>query len=63
MTQLPEDGYQFGDVVVDVLNLRLTVSGVVRLLEPKSFRLLQFLVENRRRVVPKDEILNVVWEG
>jgi eukaryotic-like serine/threonine-protein kinase len=63
VTQLPEDGYQFGDVVVDVLNLRLTVSGVVRLLEPKSFRLLQFLVENRRRVVPKDEILNVVWEG
>ncbi|MES1261402.1 MAG: winged helix-turn-helix domain-containing protein, partial [Acidobacteriota bacterium] len=29
----------------------------------KSFRLLQFLVENRHRVVPKDEILSVVWAG
>ena len=52
MTQLPEVRYQFGDVILDVLNLKLTVSGVQRALEPKSFRLLQFLVENRTRVVP-----------
>ncbi len=63
MTQLPEDRYRFGDVVLDVLNLKLTVSGAPRSLEPKSFRLLQFLIENRRRVVPKAEILNVIWEG
>jgi Tol biopolymer transport system component/DNA-binding winged helix-turn-helix (wHTH) protein len=35
----------------------------VRPLEPKSFRLVQFLIENRHRVVPKDEVLSVVWQG
>ncbi len=63
MTDLPQHAYRFGDVLLDLSNLRLTVSGEVRLLEPKSFRLLQFLIENRHRVVPKDEILGVVWEG
>jgi Tol biopolymer transport system component/DNA-binding winged helix-turn-helix (wHTH) protein len=63
MTHLPADRYHFGDVILDVLNLRLTVLGTVRPLEPKSLHLLQFLIENRDRVVPKDEILNAVWEG
>jgi len=30
-------------------------------LEPKSFRLLEFLIENRDRVVEKEEIFRVVW--
>lgn len=55
--------YQFGDCALDLLNLRLTVGGEVRTLEPKSFRTLQFLIENRHRVVSKDEILAAVWEG
>ena len=61
--ELTSDIYVFGEVRLDVSNLRLTVSGELRPLEPKSFRLLQFLVENRHRVVPKEEILTVVWEG
>src|SRR5579872_3628312 len=61
--KLQQDVYQFGNVHVDVSNLRLTVDGEARPLEPKSFRLLQFLIENRHRVVPKEEILAVVWEG
>ena len=63
MTQLPQGCYRFGDVMLDVLNLRLTVAGEVRPLEPKSFRLVQFLIENRHRLVPKEEILSVVWQG
>ncbi len=63
MTELPQTCYRFGDVVLDLANLRLNVFGEARSLEPKSFRLLQFLIENRHRVVPKDEILTVVWEG
>jgi Tol biopolymer transport system component/DNA-binding winged helix-turn-helix (wHTH) protein len=43
------------------LNLQLTVDGVVRPLEPKAFRLLQFLIENAGRAVSKDEILAAVW--
>ena len=57
----PELPYRFDDVVVDPSNLRLTVGGVVRPVEPKSFRLLQFLIENRDRAVSKDEIFQAVW--
>jgi Tol biopolymer transport system component/DNA-binding winged helix-turn-helix (wHTH) protein len=63
MTELPQPCYRFGDVLLDSSNLRLTVSGEVRTLEPKAFRLLQFLIENRQRVVTKDRILAEVWEG
>jgi Tol biopolymer transport system component/DNA-binding winged helix-turn-helix (wHTH) protein len=62
MIELPEPPYYFDEVVLDPSNLRLTVAGAVRQLEPKSFRLLQFLIQNRQRVVPKDEVLRVVWE-
>jgi Tol biopolymer transport system component/DNA-binding winged helix-turn-helix (wHTH) protein len=55
--------HRFGNVVVDSSNLRVTVDGEPRALEPKSFRLLQFLIENRGRVVSKEEILQAVWAG
>jgi Tol biopolymer transport system component/DNA-binding winged helix-turn-helix (wHTH) protein len=63
MMELPQTLYTFGNVKLDISNVRLTVAGELRPLEPKSFRLVQFLVENRHRVVPKDEILTVVWQG
>jgi len=62
MMELPQRLYRFDGFVLDPLNLRLTANGEKRSLEPKSFRLLQFLIENRSRVVSKDEILRVVWE-
>jgi Tol biopolymer transport system component/DNA-binding winged helix-turn-helix (wHTH) protein len=55
--------YRFENVDVDPQNHRVTVGEAVRTLEPKSFRLLQFLIENRRRVVTKAEIVSSVWEG
>src|ERR1022692_4267363 len=63
MMGLPEGTYRFNRFGLDPLNLRLTADGENRPLEPKSFRLLLFLIENRSRVVPKEEILSVVWEG
>jgi len=53
--------YRFGSIEIDVANLQLTVDGTVRPLEPKAFRLLQFLLENTGRAVPKDEIMDAVW--
>jgi Tol biopolymer transport system component/DNA-binding winged helix-turn-helix (wHTH) protein len=61
--ELPGAVYRFGRYELDLLNVRLTAEGVVCPLEPKSLRLLQFLIENRQRVVPKEELLTVVWEG
>src|SRR3974377_1565086 len=53
--------YRFDDVEIDVSNLRVTVGSEVRPLEPKSFRLLLFLVENPCRALTKDEIMAAVW--
>jgi Tol biopolymer transport system component/DNA-binding winged helix-turn-helix (wHTH) protein len=53
--------YRFADVELDVQNLRLTIGSEVRPLEPKSFRLLLFLVENAGKTVSKEEILASVW--
>ena len=55
--------YRFDHVLIDIQNLRLTVGAEIRPLEPKAFRLLQFLVENPGRVVTKEEILKAVWAG
>lgn len=55
--------YEFDDVRIDVQNLRVTVGKEIRPLEPKSFRLLVFLVENPGRALTKDEIMAAVWPG
>lgn len=53
--------YRFDEVEIDVQNLTVTVSSENRPLEPKSFRLLLFLVENPGRALPKEEIMAAVW--
>src|SRR5450631_2188700 len=55
--------YRFDNVQIDVQNLRLTVGTEIRPLEPKSFRLLVFLLENPGRALTKDEIMAAVWPG
>jgi serine/threonine-protein kinase len=53
--------YRLDNIEIDVQNLRVTVDSEIRPLEPKSFRLLLFLVQNSGRVLPKDEIMAAVW--
>src|SRR6266851_3149347 len=53
--------YRFDSVEIDVSNLRVTVGLEIRPLEPKSFRLLLFLVQNPHRVIPKEELMAAVW--
>ena len=36
-------------------------AGEVLLLEPKAFKVLQFLLHNPVRAIPKDELLDAVW--
>ncbi len=61
MKDLKNRRYRFDEVEVDVQNLRVTVGSEIRPLEPKAFRLLLFLIENPGRVLPKEEIMAVVW--
>ena len=37
-------------------------AGAAVALEPKAFKLLVFLIENRDRLVEKEEILDVLWK-
>jgi TolB-like protein/Flp pilus assembly protein TadD len=55
--------WQFGEVVVDTALHRVLVAGVARDLEPKTFRLLQFLIEHRDHVATKEELLAAIWDG
>lgn len=53
--------YEFGDVRVDMRRMVVTVRGAPVALEPKSFDVLRYLIENRDRLVGKDDLLNAVW--
>jgi TolB-like protein/DNA-binding winged helix-turn-helix (wHTH) protein len=55
--------FQFGQHSLDTETVELKAGSVAVDLEPQTFLLLQFLVENRDRVVSKDEIFEAVWEG
>src|SRR5262245_27714975 len=55
-------GYQFDDVAVGLRTFSVSKGGAVVGLEPKAFQELVFLIENRDRVVEKDDLLNAVWK-
>lgn len=55
--------YQFADFELDTDRVELRSNGMVVAVEPQVFALLQLLIENRNRVVPKDEIVDKVWNG
>ena len=55
--------YEFGDVTVHLRRLEVRRAGDVVALEPKAFDVLRHLLENRDRLVTKDELLDVVWNG
>lgn len=55
--------YQFDDVVIETRSHRLLRGGTALEVEPKAFRVLLYLVENHGRVVPKDELVQAVWDG
>jgi Tol biopolymer transport system component/DNA-binding winged helix-turn-helix (wHTH) protein len=54
--------YAFGDVEVDVRRMTVSVGGAPAGLEPKSFDVLRYLVENRERLVTKEDLLAAVWK-
>ena len=55
--------YRFGEHILDTEGIELHDGSVAVALEPQAFLLLQFLIENRERVVSKDEIIQAVWDG
>src|SRR6187399_1998324 len=55
--------FRFENLVLDAGRRELLRDGAPVAVEPQVFDLLLYLVENRDRVVSKDDVLNVVWRG
>lgn len=55
--------YRFENYVLDVPRRELRCNETLRPVEPQVFDLLRFLLENRERVVSRDEIFHAVWRG
>src|SRR5215469_12840128 len=53
----------FDDFELDTAKVELRKSGAAIAIEPQVFALLRVLVENRDRVVTKEEIVDLVWGG
>ncbi len=54
--------FQFGDVEIDFERAEVRKSGEPLALASKELQLLRYLVNHRDRVVPREEILQEVWE-
>jgi adenylate cyclase len=59
----PHLSYRFDDVVVDRDLFRLSKGGQPKIIEPRAFDLLIYLIEHRDRVVEKQELFDQVWKG
>ena len=55
--------YRFGDYMLDVARRELRHGDEPIAIEPQVFDLLAYLIQNRDRVVTKDDLLGSVWGG
>ncbi len=54
--------YRFYDVRVEAEEFRVFKADEILTLEPKAFQVLIFLLEQRGRLITKDELLDAVWK-
>lgn len=60
-TTMDETLYRFGRCEVHPLRMEVLLDGIPRPLERKIFGVLLYLIEQRSRVVSKEELLDVFW--
>lgn len=53
--------FEFGEYHLDARERQLSRQGQIVRLEPRSFDLLHYLLQNAGRLVRKDELINAVW--
>src|SRR5882762_6126395 len=63
MTLRDPSVFLFDDIRVEAATFRAFKAGNLIQLEPKALRLLLFLIENRGRLIEKEEILDTIWNG
>ena len=55
--------HRFGDCTLDTARQELQRNGEIVAIEPQVFDVLRYLIENRDRLVTKDELNTAIWEG
>lgn len=55
------DSFVFDEVTVDFTRMQLTKSGESIPVTAQEFKVLKFMIENRERVISREELLNDVW--
>jgi two-component system alkaline phosphatase synthesis response regulator PhoP len=60
--RIPVQSFTFGDIEIDFERAALLKGGLPVTLASKEMQLLRYLVDNRGRVVPREELLQNVWE-
>jgi DNA-binding winged helix-turn-helix (wHTH) protein len=55
--------YRFGSFQMDLDRFELCRDGEPVEIQPKSFDVLRYLLENAERIVPKQELLDQLWPG
>ncbi len=63
LTGLPVMRYQSENFILDMDDYSLARNGVNHSIEPQVFDLLVYLIENRNRVVTREELLDQLWNG
>jgi DNA-binding response OmpR family regulator len=53
--------YQFGEVVLDFKNFRVTKAGKVLDLSPREFKIMKYFVEHRGEIITRNQLLDAVW--
>jgi len=62
MTNGNHNIFEFDDVRVEPSKFKIWKAGAELALEPKTFQVLLFLLENRGRLIEKNELLDAVWK-
>jgi two-component system alkaline phosphatase synthesis response regulator PhoP len=60
--RIPVQSFKFGDVEVDFERAEVSKAGREVNMASKELQLLRYLVDHRGRVVPREELLQNVWE-
>jgi len=60
-TRTLDSDFVVGDVKVDFSTMEANRSGVPLILTTLEFKTLKYLIQNARRVISRDELLNEVW--
>jgi len=55
--------YKFNNTVLDTEKYFISTDGIETSVEPQVFNLILYLIENKDRVVSRDELLDYVWQG